>query len=237
MTLPLPKHFGPKDKVFSDEEEQELCIYILAMESRLYGLTLKDLKGLAYRLAVKNNKPHPFNNEKQEKIGHKIFSKDILNCLLDSLKVLQQLVLQDLINRLWIIFFNFLGNLYDEHKMTPDRIYNCDETSISIVPKTKSKIIAKRGRKQVGTITSAERGTTITVEICFSASGQYMPPMMVFPRKRIDPQLMLNAASGSWRVCSDSGWTTTEIFSGWFKKFVEFCGTTIKRPVLLLLEH
>jgi hypothetical protein len=63
-----------------------------------------------------------------------------------------------------------------------------------------------------------------------------MPPMMVFPRKRIDPQLMLNAAPGSWRVCSDSGWMTTEIFSGWFKKFVEFCGTTIERPVLLLLD-
>jgi hypothetical protein len=129
-----------------------------------------------------------------------------------------------------------LGNIYDEHKLAPDRIYNCDETGISIVPKTKSKIIAKRGRKQVGAITSAERGTTITVEICFRASGQYMPPMMVFPRKRIDPQLMLNAAPGSWRVCSDSGWMTTEIFSGWFKKFVEFCGTTIERPVLLLLD-
>jgi hypothetical protein len=62
MTLPLPKHLGPKDKVFSDEEEQELCIYILDMESRLYGLTLKDLKGLAYRLAAeKNNIKNSFN--------------------------------------------------------------------------------------------------------------------------------------------------------------------------------
>lgn len=36
------------------------------MESRLYGLTTKDLKALAYNLAVKNNKPHPFNVQKQE---------------------------------------------------------------------------------------------------------------------------------------------------------------------------
>lgn len=25
-------------------------------------------------------------------------------------------------------FFNFLGNVYDEHQLTPDRIYNCNET-------------------------------------------------------------------------------------------------------------
>ncbi|CAK1600155.1 unnamed protein product [Parnassius mnemosyne] len=133
-------------------------------------------------------------------------------------------------------FFNFLGNVYDEHKLSPDRIYNCDETGVSVVPKTKSKIIARKSRKQVGSITSAERGTTITIEICFSASGQYMPPMMVFPRKRMDPQLMLNAAPGFWDVCSDSGWMTAELFLGWFKKFVEFSGATVDRPVLLLLD-
>lgn len=38
-------------------------------------------------------------------------------------------------------FYTFLGNVYDEHQLTPDRIYNCDETGISVVPKTKSKII------------------------------------------------------------------------------------------------
>nr|CAI5844952.1 unnamed protein product [Callosobruchus analis] len=69
----------------------------------------------------------------------------------------------------------------------PDRIYNCHETGVSVVPKTKPKVIARKGRKQVGSITFAENGTTVTIEICFSASGQYMPPMMVFARKRMNP--------------------------------------------------
>ncbi|XP_054713052.1 uncharacterized protein LOC129222562 [Uloborus diversus] len=63
-----------------------------------------------------------------------------------------------------------------------------------------------------------------------------MPPMMVFPRKRMDPQLMLNAAPGAWGVVSDSGWMTTELFLGWFKQFVKFSGATVDRPVLLLLD-
>jgi hypothetical protein len=229
---------GPKKKTFSDDEEKELCNYIIDMESRLYGLTTKDLRALAYTLAVKNGKQHLFNSEKREA------GKDWVQGFLNRHPELsirkpestsaaraagfnKQAVEQ---------FFNFLGNVYDEHKFSPDRIYNCDETGVSVVPKTKSKIIAQKGRKQVGSITSAERGTTITVEICFSASGQYMPPMMVFPRKRMDPQLMLNAAPGAWGVCSDSGWMTAELFLGWFKKFIEFSGATVDRPVLLLLD-
>nr|CAI5854507.1 unnamed protein product [Callosobruchus analis] len=41
-------------------------------------------------------------------------------------------------------FFNFLGKVYDEHKLSPDRIYNCDETGVSVVPKTKSKSLQEK---------------------------------------------------------------------------------------------
>lgn len=229
---------GPKQPVFTEKEEDELCGYILDMETRLYGLTAKDLRALAYNLAVKNNKVHPFNVQKQE--AGKDWFQGFLNRHPDlSIRKPESTSAARAagFNRIVVDnFFNFLGNIYDEHHLTPDRIYNCDETGVSVVPKTKSKIIAKRGRKQVGALTSAERGTTITVEICFSASGQYMPPMMVFPRKRMDPQLMLNAAPGAWGVVSDSGWMTTELFLGWFKQFVKFSGATVDRPVLLLLD-
>ncbi|CAG5049180.1 unnamed protein product [Parnassius apollo] len=202
ITVKFKVPLGPKEQVFTDNEEEELCKYIIDMESRLYGLTMKDLRGLVYRLA-------PESTSSARAAG---FNKQVVDQ-----------------------FFNFLGNVYDEHHLTPDDC-NCDETGISVVPKTKSKIIARKGRKQVGAITSAERGTTITVEICFSASGNFMPPMMVYPRKRMDPQLMIKAAPGAWGVCSDSGWMTSELFLDWFKKFVEFSGATPERPVLLLLD-
>lgn len=53
-------------------------------------------------------------------------------------------------------FYQLLGDIYDQHKLTPDRIFNCDETGISVVSKTKSKIIAVKGRKQVGSLSSSE---------------------------------------------------------------------------------
>ncbi|GBP51904.1 hypothetical protein EVAR_47081_1 [Eumeta japonica] len=52
----------------------------------------------------------------------------------------------------------------------------------------------------------------------------------------MDPQLMLNAAPGAWGICSDSGWMSAELFLKRFKKFIEFSGATVERPVLLLLD-
>ncbi|KAF2894587.1 hypothetical protein ILUMI_11587 [Ignelater luminosus] len=41
-------------------------------------------------------------------------------------------------------FFNILKDIVDEHELTPDRIYNCDETGISVNPKGNPRVIATR---------------------------------------------------------------------------------------------
>lgn len=72
-------------------------------------------------------------------------------------------------NKVAVSKFNqLLGDIYDKFEFTPDKIYKCDETGISVVSKTKSKILATKGGKQVGSLSSAERGQTITVEICLT---------------------------------------------------------------------
>ncbi|XP_021190238.3 tigger transposable element-derived protein 6 [Helicoverpa armigera] len=238
LSIPIKVPLGPRQPVFSLSEEKELCAYLLEMEERLYGLTVKDVKTLVYQLANKNNKPNPFNDEKKEA------GREWINGFLKRHPELSIRKPENTsaarasgFNKVAVEkFFNFLGNVYDEHQLTPDRIYNCDETGVSVVPKTNSKIIAKRGRKQVGAIVSAERGQTVTVEICFSAAGNYMPPMLIFPRKRNNPELMVNSQAGAWGTCSDSGWINSELFLQWFKRFVIFSGASKERPVLLLLD-
>lgn len=228
---------GPKTTVFTVDEENELATYIVDMESRLFGLTTRDVKMLAYQLAIRN-KAHPFKEEMS------MAGRDWLS---GFLKRHPQLTIRKPestsaaraagFNKVVVAdFYKLLGKLYDEHKFAGNRIYNCDETGISVVPKSRCKILALKGRKQVGALTSAERGATITVEVCFSATGHYIPPMMIFPRKRMKPELMVNAPEGAWGVCSDSGWITTELFLGWFKKFVTYTGATKENRVLLLVD-
>ena len=57
-----------------------------------------------------------------------------------------------------------------------------DETGVTTVRKP-DRIIGRRGTKQIGAITSAERSTLITVGGTISASGNSIPPHFIFPSK------------------------------------------------------
>lgn len=93
-----------------------------------------------------------------------------------------------------------------------------------------------KGRKQIGSLSSAERGQTVTVEICFNAAGTYMPPLMIFPRQRMKAELLDHAAPGTTAACIPRGWITMEIFTISFKQFISFSGATLENEVLLFLD-
>ena len=54
-----------------------------------------------------------------------------------------------------------------------------NETGVTTVQKP-SKVVARKGFKQVGAITSAERGTLVTLATAVSAVGNSIPPFFVF---------------------------------------------------------
>lgn len=54
-------------------------------------------------------------------------------------------------------FFDNLEIVMTKHHFPPSRIYNMDETGVTMVQETE-KIIAPRGEKQVGSVASWERG-------------------------------------------------------------------------------
>jgi hypothetical protein len=77
-------------------------------------------------------------------------------------------------------FFKLFEGLQSKFNFPPSRIYNCDETGIMTVPNKQSKILSTRGKKQVGVLTSAERGTLVTAEICCNAAGNFVPPCLSY---------------------------------------------------------
>ena len=77
-------------------------------------------------------------------------------------------------------FYQNLKLVLNRHNFQPLDIWNMDETSVIIVRKP-DRIIGKRGTKQIGAITSAERGILITVVGTISASGNSIPPYFIFP--------------------------------------------------------
>lgn len=95
-------------------------------------------------------------------------------------------------------FFDKLAYLMDKHKVPPELIFNFDECGKinknnnnfdnfpSIMIQTvqdPSKVVARKGTKQVGAMTSAERGTLVTMGLAVNAIGNSVPPIFVYPRK------------------------------------------------------
>lgn len=71
-------------------------------------------------------------------------------------------------------FFNNLASVLDHYKFLASDIWNMDETGVTL--QRPDRVVARKGQKQVGYITSAERGTLVTMALAVSAAGNSVPP-------------------------------------------------------------
>jgi len=62
-----------------------------------------------------------------------------------------------------------------------------------VVQKKPPKILALKGKLQIVALTAAERGSLIPIVICMSASGIFVPPLIVFPLKNANHLLTRGA--------------------------------------------
>lgn len=132
-------------------------------------------------------------------------------------------------------FFNKLGELIQKFSFPPSRIYNADETGISTVHEN-TKVISVKGKRQCGKLTSGERGRNVTLMFCMSAIGQFIPPLFIFPRQKMNQRLMIGAPDESFGVAQANGWMNAEIFLTWLKHFAKHAHPTEQSPVLLVLD-
>ena len=188
-----------------EEIEDQLANHIINLESRFYGLTPVNLRKLAFQIADINGLTTRFNSTK------KIAGKEWLAGFLKrhpeiSLRSPEatSLARASGFNRTQIeTFFNLLISLIDDNNITANNIYNVDESGLTVVQKL-SKVLAKKGKHQVGSVTSLERGQTATIVCCMNAVGNYVPPGIIFPRCRIKAELQDGAPPGSMFSCQVS---------------------------------
>ena len=91
-----------------------------------------------------------------------------------------------------------------------------DETGVTTVRKP-DRIIKRRGTKQIGAITSAERDTLITVVGTISASGNSISPYFIFPRVKFQRHFLNGAPPGSKRRCKSIWMDNRRALFGLFK--------------------
>jgi len=114
-------------------------------------------------------------------------------------------------------FYNNLSVVMDRYKFEPQQIYNTDETGITTVQKP-DRVVARRGAQQVGSVTSAERSTLVTLAFAVNAIGNSFPPFFVFPRVRFQNHFIRDGPVGSNGTANPSGWMQDEAFPGTFQE-------------------
>ena len=78
-------------------------------------------------------------------------------------------------------FFDKLSAVIDRNAFQANDLHNLDVIGITTV-QWPSKVIARKGAKQIGAQTSGERGQLVTVELAVNAFANTEPPMLVYTR-------------------------------------------------------
>lgn len=93
-----------------------------------------------------------------------------------------------------------------------------------------------KGKRQIGSVTSDERGINTTAVCCASATGQFIPPMLIFKRKRKCLELADGVPTDSIATISDTGYINSALFVQWIKHFIAIVKPTQEEKILLLLD-
>lgn len=225
--------------VLTENLEKKLVEHLLLMEKKFFGLTRQDVRYVAFQLAKRNNLPNPFS-VLQGSAG-KNWLRRFLSRHENVIRVRKptgtSMARAVGFNKKSVDeFFTLLEQVMEQNNFPPDRIFNVDESGLCIVQSKCPQIIACKGKRQIGTLTSAERGSLLTVVLSMSASGIFVPPMMIFPRKNANAQLEKGAPPGSIFRYHPSGWIQMDLFTAWFHHFIEKTRPTKENPVLLILD-
>ena len=226
-------------QIFNQEQETSLSNYLEKCSGMFHGLTTKNVRTLAYEMAFLNRIEMPATwTEKQ------IAGREWLFGFLrrhETLAIRQpeatSLARATAFNRATVgVFFDILHDCLEKIGASGDRIFNLDETGVTTVQKV-PKVVATKGLKQVGQITSRERGELVTVCVIVSASGQTLPPAFVFPRKNFKEFMMHGSPECSRGLVDSSGWMTAANFIKVMKHFITNARPSQDHQVVLIMDN
>ena len=115
----------------------------------------------------------------------------------------------------------------------PSQIYNCDEAGMPLEDKM-PKTVAQKGMKKVRQRSSGNKAQ-ISILACGSATGQAIPPMVIFSGKNFNYDLSEGEVPETLYGMSDSGRMDQDLFAKWFSS--HFLKHAVPgRPLLLLVD-
>ena len=212
-----PGVYGKKTAL-SSEDEEILVGYINYMASINHPLSVSDIKIFAWSVGKRSSDPdcfgkngpthkwwrgfrdrHPrLRSRKADRLDrrrHAMSKKSIVEKHLQLLK--DTLAKHDLLDK-------------------PDRIFNVDESGMEM-DKAYGKVVVDRKSKNVYQESNGQR-EHITANVCCSASGTVLPPMIIFEKCFPSGHYSKDGPEDCLYAKSPNGYMDGELFKAWFQK-------------------
>lgn len=118
-------------------------------------------------------------------------------------------------------YFETTKTIYDQNLLhdCPERIFNLDETGL-VVDQWARKCFFKRGTKKAVVISPTCGKTMHTLLVCVSASGQLLPPCVIYKGKNLYDAWTQNCPNGTSFFMTKSGWIDADVFKSWFSEVI-----------------
>lgn len=225
-------------RVFSLEEEQQLVDYLKYAASVHYGLTIYQTRKLAfeYASALGKNVPMWTENKIAGISWYRMFRARHADLSLRKPEA-TSLARSTAFNKSTVTaFFTNYKNVLNKAQFQPHQIWNADESGCSTVH-IPPKILAQKGAKQIGTMTSGERGANVTIIAAVNGVGNTVPPLFVFPRVHLKEHMLKGAPPGSVGAANPSGWSNEAIFYKFIEHFLSHAQPSLAKPHLLIYDN
>lgn len=226
-------------QVFTIKEENALKEYLLTAARLHYGLTKREVRSFAFQYAAANNKKFP-DSWVAEKAAGKEWLRHYLTRHIDlSLRKPEatSLARSTSFNKTNVMtFFKNYKEALSRAAFPPHKIWNCDETGMTTVH-VPPKILGPKGIKQLGQMTSGERGQNVTMIAAINAIGNHIPSMMIFPRVHFKEHMIKGAPNGTIGAANKSGWSNEQLFLQYLQHFKQHVKPTVEEPVILTLDN
>lgn len=218
--------------------EKKIVAHIKKLQSRGFAPTRTMVRSMAFDLAEKLKIKHNFNTRKRM-AGYpwfELFIKRNPELSIRTTEGVSSARALSMNKKDVDQYFALLHDILVQHNLLnkASHIFNVDETGLQLNNRP-DQVVAIKGSKNVVSVTSAEKGETITVVACCSAEGSFIPPTCIFKGKNKKQEYEEGMPSGSTVYMSQkSAYINNELFLKWLKE--QFVPRKPPGEVLLLLD-
>lgn len=206
-------------------QERELSTRIIRLAEVGYPLTSRTLRRCVFNFCTQNGIQNKFST--MSKMAGRYWLNGFLkrNPLIRSRKAqsmnparaqkLNRFIVNDHFTKLKEILLEL------DLMNSPEKIFNVDEKGCRMSLHHQQSVLAKKGAKRVHLV-APEHGENVTIVSCGNASGNSIPPTILFKGKRMKPEWKDTLPPGSLVLMTPKGSMNIPTFCTWIEHLAKY---------------